>query len=146
MHSSPWFSGGHGARDLTTGGNTAGERRTALQHNTTHTWIAGQPRSRACSTGRLTQQHRTLTDKRTQRSSTTTHPASTQLQCIQLRTGLMLSTESGVKRRSNISWTLGHNLLSYGFVTLLAQLQSRAPRIPRLYFTKTCPTLALTKF
>ena len=50
VRSSLGFSGGHGARDLTTGGSTAGERRTALQHNTTHTCIAGQPRSRACST------------------------------------------------------------------------------------------------
>ena len=77
---------------------------------------------------------RTLTNNRTQRGSTTSHPASTQLQFIQLRTGLMLIAESGVKRRYDISCTLGRNVRSYGFVTLLTQLQSRVPsRTPAIF-------------
>ena len=71
-------------RDLT------GETAAATPHHTptldtvpetTHSTacIAGQPHGRACSTGRLTQQHRTLTDKRTQSSSTLSPPQVTNL-------------------------------------------------------------------
>ena len=51
------------------------------------------------------------------------------LEFILFRTGLILIAESGVERRSNISWTLGHNVRGYRsrFVTLLTQLQSRVP-------------------
>ena len=54
------------------------------------------------------------------------------------RTGLMLIAESGVKRRSNIRWTLGHNVRGYRFVTLLTQLQSRVPsRTPAIFHKNT---------
>ena len=60
------------------------------------------------------------------------------LEFILLRSGLMLIAESGVKRRSNISWTLGHNVLGYSFVTLLTQLQSRVPsRTPAIFHNNT---------
>ena len=58
------------------------------------------------------------------------------LEFILFRTGLMPIAESGVKRRSNISWTLGHNVRGYRFVTLLTQLQSRVPSRTRAIFHK----------
>ena len=59
------------------------------------------------------------------------------LEFILFRTGLFLIAESGVKRRSNISWTLGHNVRGYGFVTQLTQLQRRVPSRTPAIFHKT---------